>query len=111
MALRLWVSNKPEETFLRVWQPYPRKESKKDAQKAWIQLDPDEALINTILASLEWQVVLWAERSDWYTPPLFATYIRGERWTDERPTQTSQTRNPSIDQLPAWQQRAIRGGR
>lgn len=80
------MSNRPEETFPTVWAPYPRKESKKDALKAWCQLDPDESLIALILASLSWQVELWASRADWYTPPLLATYLRSERWTDEKPT-------------------------
>ena len=107
--LKLVQKNCPEQTFAAVWQPYPRKESRKDALKAWCELDPDAVLIDMILSALEWQVVVWASRADWYTPPLFGSYIRSERWTDEPPTRT--TRNPTIDQLPAWQQKAILGGR
>lgn len=103
------MSNKPELSFDRFWLKYPRRDAKKDATKVWIQLDPDDALIDTILEALEWQCELWADMERRFIP-LPATYIRGERWTDEKPT-TQTTRNPTIDQLPAWQQKAIRGGR
>lgn len=85
--LKLVVANRPEQTFPQVWQPYPRKEAKKDALKAWVDLDPNQALVAEILAALEWQGYLWVEveRRQQNTIPLFGTYIRGERWTDERP--------------------------
>lgn len=104
MALRLVLSNKPEDTFPTVWQPYPRKESKKDALKAWCQLDPDEALIANILTALAWQVELWEQRSDWYTPPLLATYLRAERWTDEPP---KSLREEKRQQGRAWIQQVM----
>jgi hypothetical protein len=64
------------ESFARVWAVYPRREARKDALKAWGQVDG-------ILEALAWQI----QSDSWqrgYVPYL-ATYLRGERWTDERP--------------------------
>lgn len=74
-----------DEDFLRFWAAYPKRQARQDAWKAWQQLDPDAETIAQILAALEWQV----EQEDWTKSegqycPLPATYLRGERWTDER---------------------------
>ena len=86
--LKLVVANRPEQTFEQhFWPPYPRKEAKKDALKAWVELDPNESLVAEIVRTLEWQGYLWVEveRRQQNLIPLPATYIRGERWTDEKP--------------------------
>ncbi len=75
----------PSAEFLRFWAKYPKRQAKQDAWKAWQQLEPDAAEVEEILAALEWQV----EQDDWVKAdgqycPLPATYLRGERWTDER---------------------------
>lgn len=95
MALRLLLSNEPALTFLQFWNAYPRKVAKKDALKAWIVLDPDAAVIAEILAALEWQRKLWG---DLQFVPHPATYLRSERWTDERPAPVKP--NPRSSAVP-----------
>jgi hypothetical protein len=68
------------------WRAYPRRVGKKDAQAAWKRLKPNADTVQAILAALEWQ----AQSKDWQKDdgiyiPYPATYLRGERWTDERP--------------------------
>jgi hypothetical protein len=84
--LKFAAVNRPELTFPRFWEPYPRKEARKDALKAWCELDPNETLIADILAAVAWQAHLWVviEHRQSKHIPLGATYLRGERWTDER---------------------------
>jgi len=66
------------------WALYPRHEAKKDARKAWDKID--EAKHVEILTSLAaWRPVL-AERERNYIP-LPASWLRGERWEDELPSE------------------------
>lgn len=65
------------ETF---WAAYPRRDAKKDAQRAWNQIGPpDGPLLATILGDLQTRV--WPRERKYI--PLPATYLRGERWNDE----------------------------
>lgn len=71
--------------WVRFWNAYPRREGKKDARKSWADLNPSPELVDRIVAALAWQVPAnrWdGEKRDFC--PLPATYLRGERWTDER---------------------------
>ena len=70
------------DAFDRVWAAYPRREAKKDARKAWGQVNAD-AHVDVILTALEWQ----RQSDSWKRGyvPLLATYLRGERWEDENP--------------------------
>jgi len=84
--------NDPVETFSRFWLAYPRHTHRKDALIAWCRLDPDEALITTIIEALAWQ----RQQPQWTTSdgrfiPHAATYIRGERWNDEKTTTATST--------------------
>jgi len=79
------------------WRAYPRREGKKDAQKAWSQLRPDENTMRAILAALDWQRTLpgWL-KDDGQFIPLPATYLRGERWTDEPPRMRLALTDPRV---------------
>src|SRR3990167_6254832 len=70
--------------WMRFWDVFPRHDGKKDARKAWAKLAPDAATVEYILAALFWQVRQrqWQDRR--YIP-MPATYLRGERWTDDPP--------------------------
>jgi len=85
--MRLVPNHRPEQTFVSAWTIYPRKEARKDGMKAWCDLNPDEALVQEILTAINWQAHLWVvvEGRDRRYIPLFASYIRAERWTDEQP--------------------------
>ena len=85
--------------WLRFWAVYPLRVSKKDARKAWAQLSPSSELIARILEALAWQVPMWASQS--YGIPYPGTYIRTERWEDERPMVTVPV-SRRADTRPAW---------
>ena len=73
--------SEPEDAFDRFWSVYPLKHAKKDARKAWNQLDPDDALVQKICAHIELRIKSRQWREGFI--PLPATFIRGERWEDE----------------------------
>lgn len=69
--------------FERFWSAYPKRKAKKDAEKAWQQVNGDKHLPE-ILTALAWQTT----QTDWIKSggqfvPLPATYLRGLRWEDE----------------------------
>lgn len=69
-------------TFSDFWSKYPRKVAKKEAEKAWRQVDPAEH--QKILVAIEKQrkSEQWKRDGGQYIP-FPATFLRGERWTDE----------------------------
>lgn len=67
--------------FDRFWAVYPKKQAKKDAQKAWAKLKPSAALVDEMIDAIEYQKK-GRQWRDGYVP-LPASWIRGERWTDE----------------------------
>jgi hypothetical protein len=89
MAANLQVVGKEELGFDDFWKAYPRKQARKDALKAWQRIDPDE--YPKIL-----RAIAQARRSDQWLKdngqyvPMPATYLRGERWTDEMEIETEQ---------------------
>lgn len=70
--------------FERFWTAYPRKEGRKDAERAWAKLSPSPELVETILAAVERRKTTeqWTKENGRYIPKP-ATYLNGERWTDE----------------------------
>jgi len=86
MALLLQLTQKLAHGFMAFYQRYPRKEARKDAVKAWGQVVNDDPVIEEqIHAALDWQIPLYEQRERNFIP-LPASYLRGERWTDEPPT-------------------------
>ena len=73
--------------FTRFWECYPNRVSKKEARAAWFTLNPTPALVDRIVAALEWQVPAnqWDGAKADYAPHP-ASWLRAERWTDERRT-------------------------
>lgn len=85
MALLLQMTQKLSQGFPVFWDRYPRREARKDAVKAWGQVVKDDpAIEEQIHAALDWQIPMWADRERQYIP-LPASYLRGERFTDEPP--------------------------
>lgn len=77
----------PFDDFTIFWANYPRRVAKKEARKAWAQLKPDTALFDRIIEALQWQ----CESEQWTKDggkwiPHAASWLRGERWEDERVT-------------------------
>ena len=73
-----------KERFDRFWTSYPRKTAKQDAAKAFARLNPDAALLDTMLSALEKQKqsAQWTRDGGQYIPHP-ATWLNGKRWTDE----------------------------
>lgn len=78
------VRNFDPDGFQRFWAVYPRKAARLDAYKAWCQKTPSAEVQQVIQQALAWQTLQpnWQQGDEWI--PLPATYLRGERWTDER---------------------------
>jgi len=77
-------TQKQEELFARFWAAYPKKRSKGQAEKAWAKLQPDEQLVETMLATLErakkseeWR------KENWRYIPYPATWLNAKGWEDE----------------------------
>lgn len=87
------------EGFEMFWRWYPRHEAKKDAQRAWCQMHPSRAALEMIQKALLWQ----SQQAGWVQSiqfiPLPASYLRGERWTDERPMSTKST---IVNNVNSW---------
>jgi len=74
-----------EETFENFWSAYPKKKSKGDALKAWLKINPDEQLQQTIIAAV---LLATTQDFDWQKDggqfiPHASTYLNGKRWEDE----------------------------
>ena len=82
-------------SWVRFWTVYPRREAKLDARKAWAQLAPDAALVDTIIQALGWQ----RQTDGWQRGfiPLAASYLRGRRFEDERPVTLQPVRRQMSD--------------
>ncbi len=90
--------------FEMFWQLYPRKQAKKDAEKAWKQARLTGDVVAAIMQALNWQIPQWDNP---HYIPLPASYIRGERWTDEPltgPKQESAFQRQHRQQVEALQQ-------
>ena len=71
--------------FARFWNAYPLRTAKKEARKAWAKLNPSPALVDRMVETLTWQSALWLRQG--YGTPYPASWLNGERWTDEPPMQ------------------------
>lgn len=74
-------------TFNEFWMLYPRHDAKKDAQKAWDKLNPSPELQARIAAAVVAQRIQREAKTmarQWVPEwPYPASWLRGERWTDE----------------------------
>lgn len=66
------------------YKSYPRKVGKEKAKDAWIKLNPDKTLLETILKAIEVQKETdkWKEEDGKFIP-YPATWLNGKRWEDE----------------------------
>ena len=67
--------------FDRFWAAYPRRVAKLAAQRAWAKQQPP---LDAVLATLAWQVPLWADTDPRFIPHA-STWIHVGRWMDEPP--------------------------
>ena len=69
--------------FLAFFYAYPKKEAKRDAFKAWVQMNSSRPELAALLKEIDRQkgTEKWKEAAGRYIP-LPATWLRGERWED-----------------------------
>lgn len=103
MPRALAISDDPE--FDRFWYAYPRRTAKKEARKAWAQIQPDAAMVEKILTALEWQSrqPQWTKDGGSFIPHP-ASWLRAERWDDE-------PFHPVVPDLPERSRRNIAAAR
>lgn len=72
--------------WCRFWAAYPKRVSKKDARKAWAELNPSPETVEKIVEALTWQSQqpMWVKDGGQFVP-YPASWIRGERFDDEAP--------------------------
>jgi hypothetical protein len=99
MALLLQLRQKLAHGFQALWVRYPNKSAKKDAEKAYAQVVKTPEIDQEVHSALDWQIPEWATM-EWYRPPYLATYLRKERFRDERQTTTPSRTPARLDQTP-----------
>lgn len=74
------------ERFETFWKVYPRHVNRKGAEKAFAKLNPDDALLQTMISAVErqTQTAQWRENGGQFIPHP-ATWLNGRRWEDELP--------------------------
>lgn len=72
--------------FEAFWVAYPRHTNKQAALKAFLRLNPDDVMMQTILKaiSIQRQSDQWTRDGGQYIPHP-ATWLNGRRWEDEMP--------------------------
>lgn len=77
-------SLKQQQRFDAFWEAYPRKRSKGQAEKTWVKINPDDDLLEEILAGLEnaKRSVDWQKDGGQYIP-YPSTWLNAKGWEDE----------------------------
>lgn len=73
----------PPEAFKLFWEEYPRKESRQEALKSWLKLNPSPELAEVIIQHIRQRKETW----DWQKDggqfvPYAATFLNQQRWED-----------------------------
>ena len=82
------------ETF---WKSYPKHVNRKAAEKAFLKLNPDDGLLETMLAAVDRQkqTAQWQEQNGQFIP-YPATWLNGRRWEDELPAGKAATQIKAV---------------
>lgn len=99
------IDDDPLAGFEAFWDAYPRRDAKKDAQKAWRQIKAglDPVLRERIMQDITRRP--WSRERRFVMLP--ATYLRGDRWTDEAVTADAVPISPAN----RWHPSNVQGGR
>jgi hypothetical protein len=84
--------------FEDFWTLYPRRLAKKDAVKAWTRMS-HKARVDALTALVDWRRV-WLARGEIEFIPHPATWLNGERWEDELPTNNTPTHASHVPAKP-----------
>jgi hypothetical protein len=92
----------PLSAFARFWGAYPNKVGRREAWRVWRQLQPDDPLIDTMLAAITRQRTSrrWRAEAGRYIPNP-ATWLEQHRWDDEL--------QPAAEADPSSPASAVRG--
>jgi hypothetical protein len=92
----------PPPAFSRFWTAYPNKVGRREAWHAWRQLQPDDTLVETMLAAITRQRASrrWRAEAGRYIPNP-ATWLEQHRWDDEL--------QPASEAGPSSPSSAVRG--
>jgi hypothetical protein len=71
--------------FEDFWTLWVRRVAKKDALKEWNKLSPEKQVL-AIIGAAEWRPV-WVARGEMQYVPHASTWLHGERWDDEIPSE------------------------
>ena len=69
------------------WTLYPKRVARLDAVKAWAKLSDAERM-DALVALVKWRRV-WLARDEMQFVPHAATWLRGARWEDELPSDST----------------------
>ncbi len=94
------------QAFKFFWLKYPKKKSKGEAEKAWMKIKPDQALIDQIMEKIKEAVKSydWIKESGKYIP-YPATWLNKGGWKDEflpLDTQVSDITRQNIESFKKW---------
>jgi len=83
-ASRCEIPNGHQSSFGRFWSAYPKKRDKKEAEKVWAKLQPDDALVTVILNAIEQakQTPEWRKDRGQFIP-YPTTWLNKRRWEDD----------------------------
>jgi DNA replication protein DnaC len=84
-------------TFDNFWALYPRRVARKDSEKAWMRLD-EKQRADAIEALVAWRKI-WAQKEIQYIPHA-STWLNGERFYDELPTNNTPTHASHVPAKP-----------
>ena len=86
--------------WLRFWAAYPKRVSKKDARKAFAELNPTPELVDKMIEALAWQSQQpqWTKDGGQYAP-FPATWLHKEKWDDEPPAHLRPRERPACPHI------------
>ena len=90
--------------FEAIWKIYPNGSKKKDAFKAWLRIQPNEELIQTITKDIRNRIEgMWKNKDVQYIPHL-STYLNQERWLDEpaHPQPSKEYEEATAENIEEW---------
>ncbi|HEX6727878.1 MAG TPA: DUF1376 domain-containing protein [Nitrospira sp.] len=94
-ASRREILNGHRASFDRFWSAYPKKRDKKEAEKLWARLLPDESLVASMLHSIEQakQTPEWGKDRGQFIP-YPTTWLNKRRWEDDYSSPATAQRIP-----------------
>lgn len=85
-------------SFEKFWSIYPKKSSRKAAEKEWEALEVNEDLFKRMVEALAWQIKTenWTKDNGKYIP-YPSTWLNDRRWEDEPPAEVAEASRPGVD--------------